>query len=274
MRTQNMKLRTVPSQIANLLAFVAMSMMITVCVRPASAQTSATKTFASAEAASNGLFQAAQSGDEQQLEAILGAGKELTSSGDDVQDKLEREQFTKKYQEMHRLVKEADGVTTLYIGAENWPFPIPLVSSDGEWRFDADAGKQEILFRTIGENESAALLICDEFLNTKKQVNSSAGDDDPITAFAQKLASSTSGDSASTTPANDSPFYGYYFESGKKAGRVALIAYPADYRSSGVMTFLVTQDGVVYEKDLGPETSTVAPNLKVRQVDSSWHPAQ
>ena len=84
---------------------------------------------------------------------ILGAGKELVSSDDDVQDKSERERFTRKYQEMHRLVREPDATTVLYIGAENWPFPIPLVSTDGAWSFDAKAGMEEVLFRRIGENE-------------------------------------------------------------------------------------------------------------------------
>ena len=85
------------------------------------------KAFSSPAEASNALFQAAQREDEQALEAILGAGKEVTSSSNEVEDKLEREQFSQKYQEMHRLVREDDGSTVLYIGAENWPFPIPLV---------------------------------------------------------------------------------------------------------------------------------------------------
>src|SRR5438552_12776009 len=112
------------------------------------------KTFASTAEAANALFQAAQKEDEQSLEAILGAGRDVTSSSDEVEDKLEREQFTRKYQEMHRLVSEPDGSTFLYIGAENWPFPIPLVSKSSEWHFDSDRGKQEILFRRIGENEA------------------------------------------------------------------------------------------------------------------------
>ena len=85
---------------------------------------------------------------------ILGCGKDVISSNDAVEDKLEREQFIQKYREMHRLVREPEGRTVLYIGAENWPFPIPLASKSGAWYFDADAGKQEILFRRIGENET------------------------------------------------------------------------------------------------------------------------
>jgi hypothetical protein len=241
------------------------------------------KTFTSAAEASSALFQAAQKEDEQTLEAILGAGKEVTSSSDEVEDKLEREQFSKKYQEMHRLVREPDGSTVLYIGAENWPFPIPLVSKNGEWHFDSDRGKREIMFRRIGENEAAALEVCDAFASAKKAGEKKiSSDDDAFGQYAQSLVSA-SADSGHGKPAL---FHGYYFRSmtaspdpgtnsnasgGKTKARLALVAYPADYRSSGVKTFIVTQDGAVYEKDLGPDTTTAAPGLKAR--NSSWRTA-
>ena len=95
---------------------------------------------------SQGFVQAVQNHDEQALEAILVAGREVTSTGDDTVDRLEREQFSQKYQEMHRFVRETDGTTVLYIGAENWPFPIPLASRNGRWHFDARTGSPEILF--------------------------------------------------------------------------------------------------------------------------------
>src|SRR6201997_91407 len=124
------------------------------------AQKSGPKTFSSPGEASNALFQAVKNEDEQALEAILGAGKEVTSSSDEIEDKLERERFGQKYREMHRLVREPDGSTVLYIGAENWPFPIPLVSKNGAWYFDSETGKQEILFRRVGENEATAIEAC------------------------------------------------------------------------------------------------------------------
>src|SRR5258706_15438848 len=124
------------------------------------AQKSGPETFSSPWKASSALFQAVQNSDEEAVERILGAGKEVTSSSDDAEDKLERERFSQKYQEMHRLVREPDGSTVLYIGAENWPFPIPLASKNGAWHFDSDAGTGEILFRTIGENEITAIQVC------------------------------------------------------------------------------------------------------------------
>jgi hypothetical protein len=242
------------------------------------AQDAQPKMFASPGAAANALFKSTQKQDEQALEGILGAGKQVTSSGDDVEDKLEREQFTQKYQEMHRLVREGDGSTVLYIGAENWPFPIPLVSKNGGWYFDSDRGQEEILFRRIGENEAAAIEVCEEFVLAKNAAEAKADSQDPITQFAQSLASTGAADTARES----NPFHGYYFRilaqndasdvntRGRKT--LKLVAYPAEYKSSGVQTFVVTRRGIVLQKDLGPETPTVAPQMKVR-TGSNWHPA-
>jgi hypothetical protein len=277
MRTENLRVRTFRSRFAGMVAMAVFPMLLAGWARPAFAQTSATRTFLSAGEACHALFQAAQKSDERELEAILGTEKQVISSGDEIEDKLEREQFSQKYQEMHRLVREADGNTVLYIGAENWPFPIPLVSTNGAWHFDSDAGKNEILFRTIGENEATAILVCDDFASARKQHTASESGDDPVAVYAQSLISLTNPSASKTTgvPEKTSQlFHGYNFQAGKDTGRVALIAYPAKYRSSGIMTFLVTKSGVVYEKDLGPDTNTVAPKIGGNLLDSSWHRAE
>jgi hypothetical protein len=247
------------------------------------AQDSQPKTFSSPAEASDALFEAAQREDEPALEAILGAGKEVTSSNDEVEDKLEREQFSQKYQEMHRLVQESDGTTALYIGAENWPFPIPLVSKNGAWYFDSRTGAQEILFRRIGENEAVAIQICEEFALAKKGQDVKPASYDAITQFAQNLASAATNANSN----GSSSFHGYYFRivngnsaastsryvsGGEKKTGLVLVAYPAEYRSSGVKTFVVTRHDIVYEKDLGPKTTTVAPAIKAR--NSGWRPAE
>jgi hypothetical protein len=250
------------------------------------AQNSHGTTFSSPGAASDALFHAVQREDEAALEAILRAGKEVTSSRDGEEDKFEREQFKQKYQEMHRLVREPDGSTVLYIGAENWPFPIPLISKDGAWYFDSKTGTQEILFRRIGENEHVAIQVCEKFPVTNQGRDAKPASYDPITEFAQSLVV------GGTTNANgigSSPFHGYYFRivtgnsaagtnrdvSGgnqKKKSGVTLVAYPAEYRSSGVKTFIVTRNDMVYEKDLGPDTTTAASAIKVRA--SGWRVAE
>src|SRR5260370_25609566 len=93
------------------------------------AQKSGLETFSAPGKATSALFQAVQNSDEEALERILRAGKEVTSSNDEIEDKLERERFSQKYQEMHRLLREPDGSTVLYIAAENSPLPIPLYSN-------------------------------------------------------------------------------------------------------------------------------------------------
>jgi hypothetical protein len=244
------------------------------------AQDAPPRTFASAGEAASALFEAAKKEDEPALEAILGAGKEVTSSSDEVEDKLEREQFSQKYQEMHRLIREPDGSTVLYIGAENWPFPIPLASKNGEWYFDSARGKQEILFRRIGENEATAVEVCEQFALAKTEDNPNLASEDSITTFVQGLVAAAA---ANTDSKQSTPFHGYYFRvvtttpaqevngrSKTKQG-LKLIAFPAEYQSSGIMTFVVAQSGLVYKKDLGRSTSTVAPQIKA-PIGASWHP--
>jgi hypothetical protein len=248
------------------------------------AQKSGPKTFSSPGEATSALFQAVQNGDEEAVESILGAGKEVTSSSDEIEDKLERERFSQKYQEMHRLVREPDGSTVLYIGAENWPFPIPLVSKNGAWYFDSDTGMQEILFRTVGENETTAIQVCHALAKTKDVNETDTTGDDSIRKYVQRLVSGGTASAVSTArdiEKDSFPFHGYYFRVGtnsaagadKKTSVVVLVAYPAEYRSSGVMTFIVTKNGTVYEKDLGSKTTAAARKLK-RGPDSSWHTAE
>jgi hypothetical protein len=255
------------------------------------AQKTGPETFSSAWKAASALYQAVQNSDEEALERILGAGKDLTSSSDEIEDKLERERFSQKYQEMHRLVREPDGSTVLYIGAENWPFPIPLVSKDGAWFFDPDTGAQEIMFRRIGEDETTAIAACQAFALAKKEgdvkvaSDANAASQDPIRRFAESLAiAGTLNDVSNTRPSADKEsylFHGYYFKqvtAASAAGNnmkdgVVLIAYPADYRSSGVVTFIVTKSGIVYEKDLGSTRTILAKHLK-RGPDSSWRVAE
>jgi hypothetical protein len=214
---------------------------------PASAAQQANqKTFPSGEAAAEALFRAVQAHDEQAVSRILGAGDELLSAGDHDEDDLDRQTFVEKYRQMHRLAREPDG-TVLYLGAENWPFPIPLVSTNGAWFFDARTGAREILFRRVGTNESFAIDVCRALARSEQQ--------DPASFVGTKV-----------------PFHGYYFRAlPARTKSASFVAYPAEYRSSGVMTFIADGDGVVYERDLGPGTAKVASSMTSQKPDSSWH---
>jgi hypothetical protein len=279
------------------------------------AEPPAQRTFSSPAEASRALFLAAQAQDTRALLKIFGSdGREIISSGDAVEDKNRRDQFVRKYREMSRLVEEPDGTIRLYVGAENWPMPVPLVKKNNAWYFDTAAGKEEILFRQIGRNEIAAIRVLQELVDAQKEYYAEPRDGE-ARQYAQKLASDEgkhnglywktgSGQpecpigphladagrdtyrAGSTSGAK--PFNGYYFRvltkqgeqaaggakdyivDGKMTGGFAFLAYPAKYSVSGVMTFIVSQDGVVYQKDLGPNTANLAKALSVYDPDKTW----
>jgi hypothetical protein len=297
----------------NLPALAAVAVFLTVCFSASTAQQPGQKTFSSADDASHALVTAAQGNDEKAMLDILGPdGKQIVSSGDDAEDAQTRANFVQKDQEMHRLVKEPDGTTTLYIGAENWPTPIPLVNKGTAWYFDTEAGKQEILFRRVGRNEMSTIHVCQELVAAEKEYSAQHSE------FAQKIFSDEgqhnglywkSADSQAQSPigplvatafvessANNrdsapTPYRGYhyriltregknapggaksYIANGKMTAGFAFVAYPAEYRSSGVMTFIVTDDGVVYQKDLGKKTDALAKAMKEYNPDSKWQKA-
>jgi hypothetical protein len=289
-RTSVMSVRLPELRLGRMVTRGVFILLVATWARLSPAQEAGPKMFSSAGEASHALYLAVQNKDEQAVGAILGAGKEVTSSNDEAEDKLERERFSQKYQEMHRLVRELDGTTVLYIGAENWPFPIPLVSKNGRWYFDSDAGTQEMLFRKVGENETTAIEVCRAFAAAKKHQTQASGDDQ-VSQYAESLINSGSpnaGDKAGAiTEKDSSPFHGYYFRIGteqtpdanaggnayissaKKNGAI-LVAVPAEYRGSGVMTFIVTQDGIVYQRDLGTNTATLAPAVLKERLAKSW----
>jgi hypothetical protein len=230
----------------------------------AAAQASQT-TYPSAEAASQALLMAVEAQDPRALTQILGPKNEILSSNDAAQDKLDREQFVHKYQEMHRLVTGRNGEKLLYIGAENWSFPIPLVSSKGAWRFDSDAGEKEVLYRRVGENEMTAIEVCRASNAHVTKADANADADNPV------------GTLLATAKAGHKPvqFQGYYFRILPNSANdtFALVAYPAAYGTSGVMTFIVDEKGVVYQKDLGPSTVKVASAIAAFRTDPTWTPA-
>src|ERR1700733_14301361 len=181
-------------------AFATCVLLLTGFAQSSLAQPLNQTTFGSPQEAYRALVAAIQKHDERAVREILGGGDELVSSDDATQDARDRERFVRKYQEMHRLVRDSAGVLALYVGAENWPFPIPLVARDGVWRFDSDAGANEIRFRRIGENEMTAIATCHALAASKMRSGADGSD----------------------------PLGGYYFRVLSKSGTgLVAIAYPA-----------------------------------------------
>jgi Protein of unknown function (DUF2950) len=301
---------------ASLTKLALVSMFLTLCVStPSRAQQPGQKTFSSAEEATNAMVTAAQGNDEKAMLAILGRdAKQIVSSGDDAEDAQSRANFAQKYREMHRLVKEPDGTTTLYIGAENWPTPIPLVDKGNKWYFDTEAGKMEILFRRIGRNEMSTIRVCQELVAAQKEYYASqhgeyapkifsdegqhnglywkVTDGEPQSPIGPLVAAAVAEGYVKGQGGPPTPYRGYYFHvltrqgkdapggrksyivDGKMTGGFAFVAYPAEYKSSGVMTFVVNEDGVVYQKDLGKKTEVLAKAMKEYNTNSTWQKAE
>ncbi len=278
------------------------------------------QTFATPQDAGSALIAAAKSGQQPALLTIFGSdSKDILSSGDPVQDKNTVEGFTSRYEAMHRWRKTEDGGQMLIVGADNFPFPIPLKqNSSGRWFFDTDAGRQEILDRRIGRNELAIIDVCGAVADAEAEYFSQLHDGATTKQYAQKFISdpgkhnglywqSTPGEPESplgplvafatsegydVKAAAHAPFHGYYFRmlrgqtqnapggakdylsDGKMLHGFAFVAYPAEYRNSGVMTFIMNQDGVPLQKDLGEKTAAVAGAMTEFDPDSRWIIAQ
>ena len=274
--------------------------------------------FKTPDAAVEAFVAALQKDDLATLQNLLGPGtEELISSGDPVQDNLDRERFIAAYQQKHSIADEPDGRKTLVVGDNDWPIPIPLVNKDGQWYFDGQAGVDEVIYRRVGTNELGAIAVARGFVDAQNEYAAEGRDGDPPGVYALKLISdegmqnglywptaegeppSPAGEFVAAAAAEGyrrgesrTPYHGYYyrmlykqgpnanggekeyFVDGVLTGGFALVAWPADYGSSGVMTFIVNQDGVVFQKDLGEDTATAVDAIQSFDPDGSWSQVQ
>jgi hypothetical protein len=274
------------------------------------------KVFATPEEAVKELIAAVKSHSAKSMAAILGPGsRDIVQSGDAVADKAGRERFVKSYEEANKLEKSGDAKAVLSVGKDGWPFPIPVVKDAAGWRFDAKAGKEEILNRRIGRNELAVIQVLQAYVDAQREYYLRNPQRDKLLSYAQRIASTqgkrdglfyqTKADEKPSPlgPLVDSaraagykkgeggkpvPYYGYHYRilkgqgpdakggaydyvaQGRMIGGFALLAWPATYENSGVMTFIVNHEGVVYEKDLGPETATAVQKITKFNPDKTW----
>ncbi len=272
------------------------------------------KAFSSPQEAATALYGAARNDDENQLVAILGPGsREFVFWTNDADDrKANINEFVQKYEQMHRLVKEPDDETTLYVGAENWPLPIPLVEEHGVWFFNTALGGREILYRRIGEDEMRTIDGLHGIADAEQEYYDQSPPPGGVAQYARLNSDPGQHDGlywpggengetspigpyiaqASFTRPDHQPYHGYYFRmltgqgpaanggkrkyevDGKLTGGFAFVAFPAEYRVSGVKTFIVDQDGIIFQKDLGPATANIAAAMTTFNPDASWERAQ
>lgn len=279
-----------------------------VCLLMPAAQ--AQQSFPSPGDAASALAAAVKSGVKQDMLKVLGAdGEDIVDSGDGVADAGARGKFTSAYDAKHSV--KVDGKkATLIIGADDFPFPVPLIHSKAGWEFDSDEGRQEILYRRIGRNELDTIQTSLAFVDAEDEyADKDRGEG--VGVYAQRIVSNPGKKDGLYWPSdnNDSPlgqlaadasaegykagsepqpYHGYYYRiltqqgasapggamnyivKGKMIGGFALVAYPADYGNSGVMTFIVNHAGTVYQKDLGEDTAVRVKSLTSFDPDKSW----
>jgi hypothetical protein len=270
------------------------------------------RSFSSPDEAVKSLMQAVRNSDTKELLAILGPGsRDIVSSPDPVVNKSERERFVKLYDEKNAIEGADTGRAILSVGSEDSPFPIPVVRTGKVWRFDAKAGKEEILNRRIGRNELEVIEVLRTYTDAQREYAAADRDGDGVREFAQKVRSTPEKKDglywAAKEGDDESPLgplaaeaaqegyakanttlYGYRYKILKAQGKdadggafdylvngnmilgFAMVAYPAQYGSSGIMTFIVNQSGVVYQKNLGKNSAKIAASMKLFNPDKSW----
>ena len=283
----------------------------------ASAQDAAAQqVFPTPGAAAKALAAASKADDMKALGAILGPdADEILSSGDPVADKNARDDFARHYDEMHRFERDDQGRVIMYIGAGNWPTPIPLVKKGDGWVFDTAAGKEELLYRRVGKNELFTIRVLDDLADAQGEYAADGHDGEDAGLFAQKILSDSGkqnglywvaaegqpespigplvADATAEGYKKDAggkpiPFHGYFYKvltkqgpnapggpknyivDGKMTKGFAFLAYPAEYRASGVMTFMINHDGVIVQKDLGADTEKLADAIDTYNPDKTW----
>ncbi len=274
----------------------------------------AQRTFATPEDAIQATIDAAERNDTAALLQLFGPdGKDIVESGDPAEDKDLRTEFARSAHEKLQIDRDpfSPDRVEFTVGAQGWPFPVPVVLRGGKWQLDPASGRIEILARRIGRNELNAMEVCRGYAEAQLEYAAAEHDGDRVLKYAQKIAATPGkqdglnlggvsnslvsqpfADAAFATPSpigkKSEPYHGYYYRvlksqgpdaaggafdyvvNGKMIGGFALIAWPAEYGVSGIGTFIINHDGVVYEKDLGAGTAMQARQMTRFNPDKSW----
>ena len=250
--------------------------------------------FDSPGAAAVAFSEAVRTGNREALTAMLGPeSTPLLNTGDTVQGGNERKAFVQAYDSQRVLVPTGQESYVLEVGAGRWPLPLPIVKNGDAWKFDTDTGIRELVLRRVGRNELAVLDVCRGIVAAQKEYAAKFG------GFAARLRSepgkqdglyweTKEGEAPSPAGAllaraeaqgyspggsQPQPYRGYIYrrlEVKDPAKEFAILAYPANYGSSGIMTFIVNQDGAIYHKNLGADTGKAVEGITAFAPDETW----
>jgi hypothetical protein len=276
------------------------------------------ESFSSPQEAVDVLVSAAENHDRDSLHAVFGPeGRQLVSP-DVVQAAESYKLFVQRLTQKVELVTNSADNISLFIGNDEWPFPIPLIKRDGIWLFDTEAGKQEIVARRVGMNELGAINVLHAYVQAQHEYASEDHQTNGILAYAQYLHSDTGTHDGLYWPVKPgeppsplgpliaaahfegyhqtakmfnkqgAPYHGYYFRiltgqgphalggqfsyiiNGNMIAGFGLVAWPAEWGNTGVMTFIVNQQGRIYEADLGPKTGKYGAGMRDFDPDPRW----
>jgi hypothetical protein len=277
------------------------------------------QSFATPDEAVAALVAALEKHDVVAIRGLIGPGTDgLLSSGDTATDRRDREAFLARYRVRHQLVTGGPDDVMLQVGEDQWPLPVPLLRSNGQWRFDGDAAAHELLVRRIGTNELRVIDVMRGFVEAQEEYAAVGHDGAEPGIYARVLRSDPGrqnglywhvADGEPPSPAGPflaaagaavgqatpgtgtpAPYHGYvyrmlfsqgaaanggehdYTVDGKLTRGFALLAYPAEYGETGVMTFMVNHDGLVWQRDLGDKTTEVAAAITRFDPDRTWTP--
>jgi Protein of unknown function (DUF2950) len=285
---------------------------------PASVTSSPTgaQGFDTPQSAADALVKAAESFDEDALTRIFGPNNsDIAFTGEVAQDRKHAIDFAAEAREkMSVTVDPKTGTRAfLLVGNDSWPFPVPLVKSGEKWHFDAQAGRQELVYRRVGANELDAIAICHGYVEAQDAYALQPREGYDVNQYAQRIISTPGKQDGLAWQNSDGtwggpigekiaqaieqgynlssePYHGYFFKilkgqgpdaplgeinfvvKGVMIGGFALVAAPAEYGVTGVQTFIVSNDGVVYQKDLGPKTIETFNKMELFNPDASWTP--
>ncbi|OSP54252.1 DUF2950 family protein [Pseudoruegeria sp. SK021] len=300
------KLRTLPRASVSCLA-LAIS---------ASAAMADPATYAGPQDALDAFVTALDTHDVEALLTVFGPeARDLLTTGNPVEDAENRAVLQIMYAEGYRFQPEDDDSVTLLLGADAWPFPVPLVKQDGSWHFDVVAGRDEITDRDIGLNELDVIDLLTAYVDVQANYRLSDHNGDGVLEFASTILStepgtrdglfwavpdspvgaqlaraSFDGYSDGSADYEPEPLMGYYFRvlhgqgdlapggaldyiiNGHQLAGHAILAVPADYDATGVHTFMVAENGIILQADLGEDTLTVARDITLYNPDDAWTP--
>jgi hypothetical protein len=283
----------------------------------ASGRAAAQATYATPQEAMQAVAAIAGSGDAQKANEVFGPkSDDLLHSGDDVADRQDGLRVKELIGEKVVFEDSRAGGKVALIGKDGWPFPIPLVNENGRWRFDLNAGREELANRRVGRNELSTMTTMHAYVAAQREyfaakyagkrayaarLFSSDGKHDglywPVPEnVARKsplgpLVAAAAAEGYKTHNDPPEPFRGYYFriltaqgksapggdrsyidDKGALTKGFALLAWPAKYGNSGVMTFQINRQGIVFQKDLGPSTEAAAAAITRYDPDETWTP--